>query len=407
MKYKIKSYIYICLMGITIFLSACNTKKYDALIVTGQSNKSHNWEASHVAVKQIIESTDLFKVDVAISPQQGADMSAFSPNFKDYDVIILDYDGDSWSEATKANFEEYMKNGGGLVVFHGTNNSFPEWKEFNKMTALGGWRGRTEKDGPYVRWENGKIVKDNSPGKGGTHGKKNPFVINTRKPEHPILKGFPSKCMHTTDELYGKLRGPAENMTVLSTAYSNPQTKGTGKHEPVLFTVDYGKGRVFHNVLGHVGEKGDLIAYKSAYFIYAMQRGSEWAASGKVTQDVPEDLPNSCTPLVLPTYKEFTLDGLFLNSKKYKVGESKKYLNLISQRIRNHSSDYEYIADIEGRMIQLLGSDDCSVDAKNYICRELSWMGSSKAVDVLNALTKKTETADMAQYALTRLTAKI
>ncbi|MGQ1788202.1 ThuA domain-containing protein [Saccharicrinis sp. GN24d3] len=406
MKNYFKSPIYIILLGFIVAFSSCGTKKYDALIVTGQSNKSHNWKASHVAVKQIIENTELFTVDVAISPEQGADMSTFNPDFKSYDVVIVDYDGDSWSDATKANFEHYVKNGGGLVVFHGTNNSFPEWKEFNKMTALGGWKGRTEKDGPYVRWENGKIVKDNTPGKGGTHGKKNPFVIDTRMPEHPIMKGLPLKSMHTTDELYGKLRGPAENMTVLATAYSNPKTRGTGKHEPVLFTVDYGKGRIFHNVLGHVGKDEEMIAYKSAYFIYAMQRGTEWAAAGQVTQATPEDLPNQSTPLVLPAYKGFTLDGLFKNARKYEVGKTKRYLNLILQRIKNHSNDAEYLAEIEGKMIELLSTDDCTPDAKNFICKEISWIGSQKSLAALEALSNQPETADMAKFAIERLTSQ-
>ncbi|WP_075590560.1 ThuA domain-containing protein [Labilibacter marinus] len=401
-----KIHIYPLLLVLTLILASCGTKKYDALIVTGQSNNSHNWKASHTTVKQIIENTDLFTVDVAISPEQGGDMSTFSPNFKSYDVVIVDYDGDSWSDETKANFESYVKNGGGVVVFHGANNSFPEWKEFNKMTALGGWKGRTEKDGPYVYWSNDKIIKDTKPGKGGSHGKKNAFVIDTRQAEHPIMQGLPLKSMHTTDELYGKLRGPAENMTVLATAYSNPKTNGTGKHEPVLFTIDYGKGRIFHNVLGHVDKSEDMIAYKSAYFIYTMQRGTEWAATGKVTQVVPEDLPNLSTPLVLPAYKQFTLEGLFKNARKYKVGQSKKYLNLISQRIKNHSSNAEYMANIEGKMIQLLSADDCTADAKNYICREISWMGSDKALAVLKTLSSQEETSEMAKYAIDRLTQK-
>ena len=92
--------------------------------------------------------------------------------------------------------------------------------------------------------------------------------------------------MHAEDELYDSLRGPVEKMTVLATAYSDPATGGTGEHEPVLMTIGYGNGRVFHTTLGH-----DEIAMGCAGFLTTLQRGTEWAASGKVTQGVPSDFP--------------------------------------------------------------------------------------------------------------------
>ena len=96
--------------------------------------------------------------------------------------------------------------------------------------------------------------------------------------------------MHAEDELYDRLRGPAENLTVLATAYSDPSTRGTGKHEPILMTVQYGRGRVFHTTLGH-----HTLAMQCAGFITTLQRGAEWAATGKVTQAVPEDFPGADT----------------------------------------------------------------------------------------------------------------
>ena len=330
-------------------------------------------------------------------------MSTFHPDFNSYDVVVLDYDGDSWTKETQKSFEQYVNNGGGVVVVHAANNSFPEWKEYNLMTGLGGWGNRNEKSGPYLRWEDGKAVKDYSPGPGGMHGDKTQFIVETRDPSHPIMKGLPLKWMHASDELYGKLRGPAENVNVLATGWSDPKTNGSGNHEPVLFTINYGKGRIFHTVLGHVGKEGDLIAYKSALFIYTLQRGTEWAASGKVSQKIPEDLPNIATPLILPKYKDYTLADLFTRAKKYEVGKSKKYLNLISQRIRNQKGDPKALAEYESEILKLLRSSNVTSEAKNYFCRELSWMGSEKSIPVLENLTKKPETAEMSHYALTRL----
>ncbi|MBL8235226.1 MAG: ThuA domain-containing protein, partial [Bryobacterales bacterium] len=83
-------------------------------------------------------------------------------------------------------------------------------------------------------------------------------------------------------------RGPAENLTVLATAWADPATGGSGEHEPVLMTIRYGKGRVFHTVLGHGVE-----AMQCAGFVTTFQRGTEWAATGKVTLKVPADFPSA------------------------------------------------------------------------------------------------------------------
>ncbi|MEM0927152.1 MAG: ThuA domain-containing protein, partial [Planctomycetota bacterium] len=113
------------------------------------------------------------------------------------------------------------------------------------------------------------------------------FQVITRTPEHPIVKGLPSAWMHTTDELYQQLRGPAENMQILATAYADPKYRGTGRHEPMILTVEYGKGRIFHTPMGH-----DDVAFQCAGFITVFLRGCEWAASGQVTMtEVPKDFP--------------------------------------------------------------------------------------------------------------------
>src|SRR5690606_5323718 len=98
--------------------------------------------------------------------------------------------------------------------------------------------------------------------------------------------------MHAKDELYDKLRGPGENMTILATAYSDPKTGGSGRHEPMIFTIDYGQGRVFHTPMGH-----DTEAMECVGFMTTLQRGTEWAATGEVTQEeLPEDFPTADEP---------------------------------------------------------------------------------------------------------------
>jgi type 1 glutamine amidotransferase len=182
------------------------------------------------------------------------------------------------------------------VVVHASNNPFPKWKEFNEIVGLGGWGGRNEKDGPMVRWRNGKVVYDFMPGPAGSHGLQHEFVITNRDTTHPITAGLPKKWIHGKDEMYSKLRGPAINLTLLATAYSDPAKKnGTGEHEPILFTVRYGKGRIFQTVLGHIGPKDETTvpALDCVGFIATFQRGAQWAATGKVSQRVPKDFPTA------------------------------------------------------------------------------------------------------------------
>ena len=215
----------------------------------------------------------------------------FKPNFSKYDLVICNFGWNAapWTEETQKAFEKYMQKGGGLVVIHAADNSFPQWIDYNKMIGLGGWGDRTEKDGPYVYYNNeGQLIKDTSAGKAGSHGPQHEFMIEIRDSEHPITKGMPAKWLHTTDELYDRLRGPAENMKVLATTFSSKDMKGSDRHEPMLMTINYGKGRIFHTPMGHIDYSVECVG-----FITCLLRGSEWAATGKVTFPIPSDFPTA------------------------------------------------------------------------------------------------------------------
>ncbi|MDR2285904.1 MAG: ThuA domain-containing protein, partial [Prevotellaceae bacterium] len=205
------------------------------LIVTGQNN--HNWKASSVILQKYLNESGIFTADLAVSPKTGEDMSSFCPDFSAYKAVIIDYNGDSWPEKTNKAFLEYVNGGGGVVVYHAANNAFRAWKEYNEIIGLGGWGDRDETDGPYVYFRDGKEVRDTSPGHGGSHGKKHKYKILLRNKKHPITKGLPETWTHSIDELYDRLRGPAKNLTVLATAWSDKETGGTGRDEPVLMAI--------------------------------------------------------------------------------------------------------------------------------------------------------------------------
>jgi len=322
-------YLVILLCG---FLSACSSTKQiskdddngmlKALIIDGQNNHDM-WPKTTVMMKQYLEETGLFTVDVErtaftwngdpdllaqftiegldyTSPTEKAQSDPeFNPKFSDYDVVVSNF---GWGAAplptkTQKNLEKYVSNGGGFVIIHAANNSWPEWLEFNKMIALGGWGDRTEKDGPYVYHNlKNELVRDESAGKAGSHGPQHEFLVWHKEIQHPITAGLPELWMHAKDELYDRLRGPALNLKVLATSFSDPNQKGTNRHEPMIMAIDYGEGRVFHTPLGHADYSFECVG-----FITLLKRGVEWAATSKVSlTEIPTDFPGTAAPSTRP-----------------------------------------------------------------------------------------------------------
>ena len=114
------------------------------------------------------------------------------------------------------------------------------------------------------------------------------YAVTIRDKDHPVTRGLPECWMHANDELFDHLRGPAWKLQVLATAFSDTASDGSGEHEPALFIVDYGRGRVFHTILGHSVEAMSCVG-----FITTLRRGAQWAATGKVTVAVPNDFPTA------------------------------------------------------------------------------------------------------------------
>ncbi|MBW8327018.1 MAG: ThuA domain-containing protein [Prolixibacteraceae bacterium] len=296
-----------------LMASFSSEAKIKVLIVDGQNNHEV-WPKSTIMMKQYLEETGLFSVDIkrtkftwkgerekAYLPLAGVGETQdlkepktdpdFILSFKKYDVVVSNFGWKAadWPEATQKALEKYMKDGGGFVSVHAADNSFPTWLEYNKMIGLGGWGDRTEKDGPYVYYTNeGELVRDNTPGGAGAHGPQHLVPVTIRVADHPITKGLPKVWLTTKDECYAKLRGPGENMIVLATGKDMSGKAPTDRHEPVLMALTYGKGRIFHTTLGH-----DDYSCEGVGFITTFLRGVQWAATGKVTLPVPTDFPTA------------------------------------------------------------------------------------------------------------------
>jgi len=301
---------------ITLACSSCvfASEPLNVLIIDGQNN--HNWQETTPALKRILNSCGRFKVDCTTTPPASpkpptppaANASArqlrvfedakeqwdregvkllsehaelwekWNPQFKDYDVVVSNYNGEPWSEKVRTAFVEFVANGGGFVSVHAADNAFPHWKEYNEMIGVGGWGKRSDSDGVRIRVFQNVVKLDQTPGRAGYHGKRAEFTVHTANATHPIMKGLPERWRHSIDELYSGLRGPAKNVEVLASASNSP----TQPHEPILMAITYGKGRIFHTTLGH-----SAASMSGLGFQVTLQRGAEWAASGQVTLFAP------------------------------------------------------------------------------------------------------------------------
>jgi len=284
--------IVLCLFSAT----AQGDSKIRVLIVDGMNN--HDWPRNTRLLKTILERSDRFTVDVSTSPPTTQPAEAWDnwrPKFSDYACVVINFNGGykpetgvHWPRELEKSFEDYVTKGGGVLVYHAANNSFPNWPAYNEMIGLG-WRPKEfgesltiDKDEQIVRIPAGQGA---NPG----HPKELDFQIHVLNTDHPITRGMPKVWLHPHEQLTHGQHGPAKNMTVLTYAFAEDQHA----NEPMDWTVDYGKGRVYVTMLGHLWKDGPDTALRCVGFQTLLIRGVEWAATGKVTYAIPPDFPTA------------------------------------------------------------------------------------------------------------------
>lgn len=250
--------------------------KVRVLILSGRNN--HDWRSTTPFLRKTLVDTGRFDVRVEEEPMgiTGATLAA-------YDLLVLDYDGPRWGEATEKAVENFVKSGKGLVAVHAASYAFtglevlgdkhrlmglkePPWPEYLKM--IGGW------------WTLGPPKT--------AHAPRHCFTVEVSDFLHPITNGLRSSFV-VSDELYHSHQ-MSPDAHVLVTAYDDPANGGTGKDEPMIWTMNYGRGRTLYTALGH-----DTAAMQEGVFVSTFVRGAEWAATGAVT--LPLDAATAAPPL--------------------------------------------------------------------------------------------------------------
>lgn len=252
-------FVIFVLFTFAIIYSFVNSKTDDlikVLILSGSNN--HEWRETTPFIEKLFSESGLFLVEVTNHSD-----TLKKIDFDKFDVIVSNWnswpDNDvRWPEEAESGLLKFIKEGGGFVTFHASTSAFYEWPEF-KGISTGTW------------------LMDST-----WHGKRSTTRVMIENKRHPITRGMSGFLIY--DELWVNAGKNGKFEVLGSTTNEDISGKGIG-NQPAIFVSDYGRGRIFHTILGH-----DIRAMRNSGFKSLLLRGTEWAATGKVTQPVMQEL---------------------------------------------------------------------------------------------------------------------
>lgn len=250
------------------------------LLISGSNN--HEWQKTTPEIQSILTQSSLFTVTITEKPD-----TLTSKSLQPFQLILNNWNiwpdkKCPWSFVTKATIMNFVKNGGGFVFVHAASSTNYDWPEFQNLA--GGTWGDTTK-----------------------HGKIAPFKVEFSSTLNPVTKGMSD--FYTTDELWVDTRING-SPNVLAKAFAPASNSGSDELEPIILSQQVGKGRSFFLLLGH-----DDKTMKNLGFQTLLLRGSEWAATGKVTQKIPYELSIDRPSRRLSWHKESNSVALMNNGK--------------------------------------------------------------------------------------------
>ena len=349
---NLKPFLTILLWMISaIATAAAPSEPLRVLILSGRNN--HDWKATTPALKEIYEDSGRFVVDVTNDPS-----SCDAGTFAKYDVIVSNWSAwpdpaRQWGEETEQAFLEFVRNGGGFVLFHAASATFDDWEEFQQLIGASYTKGTTG------------------------HGRIHAFKVTIVDKDHPVTRGI--NDFWITDELWHRM-GMRPTAHVLATAFSAEHTGGTGNDELAAVCTTFGGGRCFNFVLGH-----DVAAMRSLGWKMLMLRGTEWAATGRVSIETTIDTDAGLRAIA-----------------GYRYGQSRDGLAKVEELVHLVAPEPALRKQVAAKLAAMLSSD-ATVDCKKFVCRQLGFIGCGQEVPALARLLDHKELSFAARAALERI----
>ena len=361
--------MWMCLTAVLIAcgMAAAEDAPLRVLVFSGLNN--HDWKSTTPVLLDVLKKCPRFGVvDVTDNPEQ-----CDAAKLAQYDVIVSNWTpyprtAREWPEATEKAFLDFVRNGGGFLVIHAAACTFQEWPEFQKVIGL--------------TWQADKT----------SHTHHSTFKVSVKDATHPITQGLGD--FYTTDELYQNMVCMTDNpFDVVFDAYSAKSVSGTEKNEPMLIAMQYGKGRAVNLMLGH-----DARAMRNAGFQTLLLRGTEWAATNRVTIPAPGDWPTGpAAGVVSGIDAAAAVDA----AKTYLRNEERAPLAVVENLVIAAASRKE-VAALAALLADAL-KGDATPDAKAFFCQELGVIGTEKEVPALAAMLTNEAVETSARRALEQI----